>query len=173
MAVGPDKDSNHRNLMVHTQAILAYYGDQQVSPQWRDMLRAMAAEFESQLAVPELRALMSRIGERFAAARPLGECTTLDEVEAALNACWHSIDWGWIELVDLTEHLAVRHYCAPVASAFGAGATVWASAFLEGAYQSWFAALGAGERLAMRQVEPVAQDTDPATMQVYEFRLAR
>jgi Cellulose synthase subunit D len=159
--------------MAHTQAILAYYGDQQVSPQWRDLLRAMAEEFDGQLAVPELRALMSRIGERFAAAQPLGACATLDEVEAALNALWRAIDWGWIELVDLSEHLAVRHYCAPIAAAFGPTAAVWASAFLEGAYQTWFTALGAGEQLAVRQLEAAGQDADSVAMQVYEFRLAR
>lgn len=159
--------------MSHTQAILAYYGEQQVSTQWRDVLHAMAEEFDGQLALPELRALMARIGERFATAKPLGDCATLDELERALNRVWHALDWGWIELVDLTDYLAVRHYCAPIATAFGQGAAVWASAFLEGAYQYWFSALGAGEHLAVRQVEPALQESEGAVMQVYEFRLAR
>jgi hypothetical protein len=160
--------------MSHTEAMLAYYGDRQVSAQWRDMLRAMADEFDTQLDVHELRALMSRIGERFAQGKPLGACATLDDLELALNRVWTALDWGWTELVDLSEHLAVRHFCAPLDHAFGAKAAVWASAFLEGAYQRWFFDLGAGERLALRQVDPSPViDVGGVAQPYYEFRLAR
>ena len=160
--------------MSHTEAILAYYGDRQVSSQWRDLLRAMADEFDTQLGVPELRALMGRIGERFAAGKPLGPCATLDDLELALNRVWSALDWGWVEIVDLSGHLAVRHYCAPLEAAFGAKAAIWASAFLEGAYQRWFLDLGAGERLAVRQVEPSPTlDVGGVGHLFYEFRLAR
>lgn len=160
--------------MSHTEAILAYYGDRQVSAQWRDVLRALADEFDTQLGVPELRALMARIGERFARGKPLGACETLDDLELALNRVWSSLDWGWTELVDLSEHLAVRHFCAPLEAAFGARAALWASAFLEGAYQRWFFDLGAGERLALRQIDsqPVIE-IGGVPHGFYEFRLAR
>src|SRR5580692_10779037 len=138
--------------MSHIEAMLAYYGDRQVSAQWRDMLRALADEFDTQLGVPELRALMARIGDRFARAKPLGACATIDDVEIALNRVWMPLDWGWAEIADLSDDLRVRHFCAPLEAAFGTNAAVWASAFLEGTYQRWFFELGAGDQLALRQV---------------------
>ncbi|RKP47840.1 cellulose synthase [Pararobbsia silviterrae] len=138
------------------------------------MLRALADEFDTQLGVPELRALMSRIGARFARAKPLGPCATLDDVELALNRVWAALDWGWAEIADLSEHLSVRHFCAPLEGAFGANGAVWASAFLEGVYQRWFADLGAGDQLALRQVEPPpAIDVGGVAKTYYEFQLAR
>jgi hypothetical protein len=160
--------------MSHTESILAYYGDQHVSTQWRDVLRAMADEFDTQLGVSELRALMSRIGDRFASAKALGDCATLDDLELAINRVWSALDWGWTEIADLSEYLAVRHFCAPLDGAFGTKAAVWASAFLEGAYQRWFFDLGAGDRLALRQIEPQPViDIGGAAQVFYEFRLAR
>jgi hypothetical protein len=139
--------------------------EQQLSLQWRGLLSALAAEFESQLCRAELRELMGRIGARFAAAHPLPPCESTSCVAVAINARWTSIQWGYVELTDAGESLRITHYGAPLA-AFGADALSWSPAFLQGVYQAWLDAMGAID-LA------VVQTGAPEDGFVVEFHLAR
>ena len=152
-------------MQTTTSAVmLSHYTNTHPSHQWRDFLGALAAEFESELDAAQLRALMVRIGLRFAERHPLPACTTLDALSDALNARWQAIDWGFVELVEAADHLRIRHCCAPLA-AFGDGAATWAPGFLEGAYQHWLQALGAGALSVS-----LAHAAGPAEL---EFHLAR
>lgn len=148
------------------QRTLNYYAGKQCSIQWRDFLNALADEFAAQFDIERLRALMKRIGERFALARPLEPASTLDDLETAINRVWTSLDWGWARIVDVTDHLGIRHHCVPLDAAFGTGAAAWSSAFLQGVYQQWFSALGIDPALAVRQ-------SDTGVAGVYEYRLSR
>jgi hypothetical protein len=121
---------------------LDYLLDRQISPQWRGMLLALAQEFETQIGRTELRQLMHRVGQRFAAAHPLGDCASTAVLAGALNALWNENDWGFVELTDEPQYLRITHHCAPLL-AFGPGALGWTPAFLEGAYQHWLSDLGA------------------------------
>jgi hypothetical protein len=148
----------------HAATLLDYYTRHQASTQWRAFLTALAQEFETQLETAQLRELMARIGIRFANAHPAGACATLDELASFFNATWSSLDWGFVNLVERDEYLAIEHFCAPLA-AFGDAAGAWTPAFLEGAYQRWLVELGAGA-LALRQVET-------GDSRAFEFRLAK
>lgn len=139
--------------------------EQHLSPQWRGLLRALAAEFESQLSRDELRELMFRIGARFAAAHPLPPCESTAGLAVAINARWSAIQWGCVELADAGESLRITHYGAPLA-AFGGDALAWSPAFLQGAYQTWLDAMGAAD-LA------VVQTGAPEDGFVVAFQLAR
>jgi hypothetical protein len=147
------------------EPVLDYLLDHNISPQWRGLLMALAAEFEAQIGVDELRQLMNRIGSRFAAASPLGACETTVDLSDALNERWCDAQWGFVSLADEPRQLRIVHHCAPL-KAFGAHALAWTPAFLEGAYQTWLAALG-GEGLSVTQ----ASDVDEHG--TIEFRLSR
>ncbi|MEX3975748.1 cellulose biosynthesis protein BcsD [Paraburkholderia caribensis] len=148
----------------HTATLLDYYTRHQTSVQWRGFLTALAEEFETQIDTSQLRVLMSRIGARFAAKHPAGECTTLDDLAAFLNSIWSGLDWGFVRLVERDDYLSIEHSCAPLA-AFGERAAPWVSAFLEGAYQHWLHELGAGS-LALQEYQGVNAHT-------CEFRLLK
>ena len=151
------------------KSILSYYENRQCSTQWRSFLGVLAEEFEGQLGVPELRELMRRIGERFARTAVLGACETVRDLEAAINSVWAARDWGWVQVFDGDDYLAIRHYCSPLRTAFGEASASWASGYLEGVYQQWFNALGVNASLQLRVREALQADADGAL----EFRLAR
>ena len=148
----------------HTATLLDYYTSHQASIQWRAFLTALAQEFAAQLETAQLRELMVRIGVRFADAHPAGACATLDDLASFFNTTWSSLDWGFVNLVERDDYLAIEHFCAPLA-AFGAASARWTPAFLEGAYQRWLHELGASG-LDLRQVETGEQHA-------FEFRLAK
>lgn len=139
--------------------------EQHLSPQWRGLLRALAAEFEAQLSHDELRQLMFRIGQRFAAEHPLPVCESTADLARALNAHWASIQWGYVELADGQDHLRIVHYGAPL-RAFGGEALAWTPAFLQGSYQAWLEGMGATQL-------SVVQAGAPEDGFVVEFHLAR
>ncbi|CAG4903176.1 cellulose biosynthesis protein BcsD [Paraburkholderia saeva] len=145
--------------------IIDYLLDRQVSPQWRGVLGALAAEFETQIGRDDLRQLMYRVGCRFADAHPLPQCGSTADLADALNACWDETEWGFVELSDESNYLRIIHFCAPL-QAFGTGALAWTPAFLQGVYQTWLSALGA-EGLAVEQASDFSADA------VIEFRLGR
>lgn len=145
--------------------VVDYLLDRQIAPQWRGVLTALAAEFETQLGPEELRQLMNRVGSRFALAHELPPCASTSELSEAFNASWRETDWGFVELSDEAEYLRIVHYCAPL-QAFGNDALTWTPAFLQGVYQTWLAALGA-QGLS---VEQASGFTDEAAV---EFRLGR
>lgn len=159
------KTKDNSAAMDDQQASLEYFSEQQCASQWRGFLSALAGEFTEQLPAEDLRALWRRIGERFAAATPLGDCQTLDDLEAAINRIWAQLNWGWVRIDDQGDALAIRHHCAPLRAAFGAQALPWSAGYLEGAYQSWFSSLGIDPGLHIRQA--------PEVLDALEFRLAR
>jgi hypothetical protein len=164
-------------MQPHASLMLDYYVERNVSVQWRGFLTALAEEFNDQLDVAELRALMRHIGERFASHAPLPGSNpgsdTIDALQDAINALWDPLDWGRIELVEHADHLLLTHYCAPL-NAFGDAGARWAPAFLEGVYRNWFGALGA-EGLQLKQVEAAGADgtVEGISARVFLFRLAR
>lgn len=68
--------------------------DQQCTVQWRGFLQALAAEFAAALPPEDLRALMFRVGTRFAAEHPLPTCATLDDLQRSMAAVWDRIGPG-------------------------------------------------------------------------------
>jgi len=145
-------------------AIVEYFAELQCSRQWKGFLRVLAEEFVEQLSEADLRALMLRLGARFARATPLPACRTLDELQIAMGRVWVGQDWGWVTLEEGPENLRISHFCAPLFTAFGPASTAWAPAFLEGAYQEWFRQSHAGD-LQVRQA------TAPDATGSFELRL--
>lgn len=149
------------------QAIYDYVSGAQANRQWKHFLAALAAEFSEQLPDLDLRAMMQRIGVRFATQLPLPRCDTVPQMQDAMSQLWASCDWGWVELHESADHLAIRHYCSPLRAAFGEQHLRWTPAFLEGVYQQWFQSMGSGSTLR------VQQSTQADAFGCVEFRLAQ
>ena len=139
---------------------------QQCSRQWRSFLRALADEFASALPPADLRALMQRMGLRFAQMQSLSRLSTLDDLQSAMNTLWQAQDWGHVSLSQEADELVIRHTCTPLAAAFGVEQQAWICGFLEGVYQQWFDDQGAGGLI-------VTQRTELDAWGSVEFKLAR
>lgn len=131
---------------------IKYYAEQQPSVQWKHFLTAMAGEFSEQLALEDLRSLMARIGGRFAEGFKVDQCDTLEQLQKRINIVWTELDWGWVEFAEGSELIGIRHLCSPLRAAFGEASVQWTPAFLEGAYQHWFATIGIDPALRVSQV---------------------
>lgn len=116
----------------------------QCQRQWRGFLGALGQEFAEALPAQELAILMARIGMRFAAQHPLAASDTLPGLQQAMNAVWDVLDWGVVELSQSAAGMEIHHRFSPLVAAFGEAAGGWAVGFLQGAYQQWFDAAGAG-----------------------------
>lgn len=155
------------NVLTFMTAIapaLAYYERNACSTQWLAFNHALALELSAGLPEAENRRLFARIGERVAQQLPLARCSTLAELESALNARWEAIGWGFSRLEEGAETLSITHDCSPLAAAFGADAAGWTCGFLEGAYQAWFRAQGSPAGLRVQAVPD--GDEKPAATQV-------
>lgn len=146
-----------------------YHMRHQCSSQWRPFLGALAEEFGSQLDVEGARTLMRRLGVSMARAAALPALELLPEMESAMNEVWSGMNWGWVELNDTGAALQIIHHCAPLEAAFGPGSRPWVPAVLEGAYEQWLRAAGAGERLRVHQITP---ERPSSAEHVYVFALA-
>lgn len=140
--------------------------DQQCTVQWRGFLQALAAEFAAALPPEDLRALMLRVGARFAADHPLPPCTTLEDLQSSMVAVWERIGWGGVRLYQASTQLDIHHDLSPLSAAFGLGHAPWSGGFLEGVYQSWFEQAGAAQ---LR----VAQSAPADAWGCIHFQLAR
>lgn len=125
--------------------IAAHLARQQCSAQWRGFFQALAAEFVAALAPEDLRALMARVGARFAADHPLPACATLEDLQRSMTAVWAGVGWGWVDLTQEAAQLNIQHRLSPVSAAFGPNHGDWSGGFLEGVYQTWFEQAGAGQ----------------------------
>ncbi|MDO5610369.1 MAG: hypothetical protein Q4G62_06305 [Pseudomonadota bacterium] len=139
-----------------------YLRERLCARQWRGFLQAMGREFESALDADDLALLMGRIGARFADANALPAADDLDAVEAACNAIWSAIDWGWCELDEQDSHVLIRHVCAPLNAAIDAD---WADGFLLGVYGRWFQQLGMLPGLGIKRLRSASPDVRHLALQ--------
>lgn len=132
-------------------ALLNHLSNRQCSRQWKQVLGAFAHELVHDLTPRHLRKVMRRSGERFAGEHTLAGTTTVADLQAAINRIWSALDWGWVEIAEADDHLALTHYCAPLRAGFGPDQLTWTTGFLEGAYECWMRHLGADPQLRVTQ----------------------
>lgn len=139
----------------------AYFRKHQVSPQWLTVLRAMAQVLPATGDEASLKAIFFNIGEQLAhgAEDRFASIETLTDLELQLNAHWSDLNWGWVDLKELEDAIAIEHHASPLAEAFGDDALPWAVGLLEGYYQTIFKVLGAGESMKVQVVDGQAADT--------------
>ena len=129
------------------------------SKRWRSLLSAVAFELKplSELGLSD--EIFSNIGMRFAKQTPLPDCKSLVELELAMCTIWHSMDWGVTVLEEHDGILRVIHHGADkgrlIPGALGNDFSDWAPIFIGGAYQQWFSAMGASEKLQIQIVSTI------------------
>lgn len=146
--------------MSQERLALNYLAEKNCSTQWRFFLSALGEELVQTLSEDKLRIVMRQLGQRVATQLPLGDCSTLQEIQNAANLHWDALNWGWVELSEHASYLRLRHYCAPVLHAFGSSAAGWSPAFLEGVYQQWLASIGASSALRVIQSSQLDVETE-------------
>ena len=60
-------------------------------------LGALAQELGGHLGPDGARTLMRRLGASIAQSHPLPPLELLPDLEAAMNAVWSAMDWGWVD----------------------------------------------------------------------------
>lgn len=128
-----------------------YLGGRLHNPAWAFFLKSFTQELLSHVSGEEMRALARSAGVRAGRETPLPACESLQQMEAAANVHWSRLGWGMVAFQERSEHLAIEHSLAPLQANLGESAMSWAAGFLEGVYQEWFAMLGAGQDLQVRQ----------------------
>ncbi|WP_295930712.1 cellulose biosynthesis protein BcsD [uncultured Xanthomonas sp.] len=138
-------------------ALQTHYRTHACSRQWRGFLRALAEEFAAELGAEDLALLMARIGRRFAAEHTVGACTTLQELEDAVNRVWDRLEWGYARFEEHADRVELLHAGSPLHIGL-AGQAGGADGFLEGVYQAWFVQVGMSAGLGVRALSSGHED---------------
>ena len=135
-----------------------YRIQRQSARQWRSLLAATAHGLCKQFEFKNARPVMHMIGMQFGSQTSLPACETLADLQSAMCSVWQDMDWGWVELEENGGVLRIIHHGSTngnlMSSSFGMETPIWVTAFLEGTYQKWLAAMGANETLRVQQVSP-------------------
>lgn len=145
--------------------LLQHLALERISAQWSGFLAVLSDELQAQLSADEYRALLGRLGARFAQSFELPECDSLAQMEEAANKVWGPLSWGYATFSDSGRQLLIEHHACPLPAALQVE-TELAAGFLEGVYATWLAAAGSPEELALGYV---SDDSKPMYM---SFELA-
>ncbi|NKF23733.1 cellulose biosynthesis protein BcsD [Solimonas marina] len=116
-------------------------------------LRALGGELAEQVPVPQLRALLYRVGRSIAREHAADGIKTLAEFEGFASRRLADLDLGWMQVEEVSGAVDFLHGAAPLKAWFGAAAAEWSAGLLEGLYAEWMTQLGADERLDVREIE--------------------
>ena len=148
------------------EASLAYLARRDVSPQWRGFLQAMLGTLAHRLDEAERGALLRDMGERLAEAMPLGAASTLEDLEARMNAALAPARWGHValELDPQDRRLRFTHRAAPCVASEADPAGAWIGPVLEGLYAGWLSAQPGGTEAGGAEVRLEALRPGVATL---------
>lgn len=132
---------------------LAYWRDSARPSGADQILRNTLLELLRHVGAEQVRALCYAAGVRIAVDNPLPKITKFSELEIATRQFLADKGWGWMAVEEHQEWVDLVHGCPPLRAWFGADSLSWSGALFEGFYAEWLRQLGAGERLALRQVE--------------------
>lgn len=130
--------------------LISYLESQRRDAQWGFLLRSLVRETSAALGPEQARGLMAKAGMRAGLEIELPECDSLEHMEAAANLYWQRLGWGVVSFLERSDCLEIIHEGIPDDELMPKEGL---ADFLEGVYQQWFASLGAGERLQVRQCE--------------------
>lgn len=120
------------------------------------LLTALTAfEIRDSASPAQARGFYLAVGRRLAELEPVEEIADLSVLGSRLNKLWAALDWGHVIFCMEDDGIAVRHHGLPHALD-GDVEGLWpdlVSALLEGAYDSWFRALGSGDALQTRCID--------------------
>lgn len=141
--------------------LISYLESQRRDSQWGVFLKAVLDEMTSAVGPDDARRLLVKAGSRAASDLPLPACDSLQQLESAANRHWGKLGMGVATFEERPDSLEISHQLAPSHAVNSEGL----GAFLEGVYQQWFLAVGAGTQLQVREYKSAEKGT-------FLFRLA-
>lgn len=136
--------------MMLDDRVLEYYAGASVSSQWLEFNRSFANELAQSVPEEQIQALFRRVGARMARGMNILACSTLEQLQKALNDAWVPGRWGFVALREDGDQILISHSCDPLTQSYAAQASHWVEAFFEGAYQTIFSAQGLPASLQVR-----------------------
>ncbi len=130
-------------------------------PQWRDLYLGMLDQFDDQQKVA---AFMRNAGSRIARSADLGNTKSLTDLQHALNAYFHEIEWGWVTIDEKEDFLWLHHGGFPAMGIEMAGPERAVIHVLEGFYTELFNRLASTEEFLARCVEYPTTAFDPVAI---------
>ena len=125
-----------------------YLESQRRDSSWNAVLNSLIDETFASFGEEQTRHLLLAAGMRAAQAHPLPECDSIPQLEQEVNQYWASFGWGVVTFTEHSDNLEITHEGLPAQTPpLGCFAD-----FLQGMYQQWFRAAGAGEHLHVRQI---------------------
>ena len=128
---------------------LEYYRRLRFSKQWERFLSALATEITTAYGPELCTSLLRAIGRRLATSTPIPACNTLSDMEAAINALFAEIDWGWLSITEAGRTLRIVHYEPPPFGDVEVAKRILGPT-LEGMLTTWLQSQGADPALAAR-----------------------
>lgn len=136
---------------------LAYFTARHCSPQWHDFVSVLVEELFGSVGEEDAKAFMHHLGANLARRHPLPELDTVEALEAGINTCWHSMDWGWCRLRAGENGVRIIHGAWPMVVASDDRWPQALAMVLEGAYSTWLRAQGGGNVPVRRMRMEVGQ----------------
>lgn len=146
------------NDSIGSSGELQYLLRERISTQWTAFLQAFSAEMQSQLTPEEYRQLLHSMGQRMAESLAIGQRDTVEELEAAINQRFESMQWGYAKLIDSGISLNIEHHFSPLSVALDLDNET-AGGLLEGIYEHWFRTAGAEADLGIKQLPSTATES--------------
>ncbi len=130
--------------------LLQHLALERISSQWSGFLGVLSEELQAQLSESEYRALLVRLGGRFAQSFELPACASLVDLQDAANKVWSQFQWGYTVFSDAGMQLQISHHACPLPAALQVDAEL-AGGFMEGVYAAWLLAAGSPPELVLTQ----------------------
>jgi hypothetical protein len=131
--------------------LLRHLALERISSQWAGFLGVLSEELQAQLSEGEYRALLVRLGGRFAQTYELPACGSLSDIEAAANKVWSQCQWGFVVFSEVGRQLQIAHHACPLPAALQVDSDL-AAGFMEGVYATWLLAAGSPDELQLSQL---------------------
>lgn len=111
----------------------------------------LSEELQAQLSESEYRALLVRLGGRFAQTFELPSCASLTDIQDAANKVWSQFQWGYVVFSEVGLQLQISHHACPLPAALQVDSDL-AAGFMEGVYATWLLAAGSPQELQLTQL---------------------
>lgn len=141
------------NSMSNPTRTLSYYRGQQFSRQWRLFMGVLLKGLTATAGREDTEAFFDHMGKKMAQELRIGEQDTVEGLEAAINAHWQELDWGWCQFYAEPNMITIVHDAWPRLE--GSAQGPWCAALaslLRGIYNEWLHGQGGAGEVSVRVV---------------------
>lgn len=108
-------------------------------PDFRVFLRALAATIDAENGPQKRDELLRTVGTRMSRLMPVGDVTSVAELEMEINELLSAAGWGCVKMTlrEAERCLVISHTGLPRVGAKGEPSGLWLGAVLEGLIEGW------------------------------------